>query len=167
MKYLILMALPLGTVLAAAGAVGQQPAADGHAEDAQVAFSKKLAEREASRYEFCLDDDRKKKLSREPNPVFRWSNPLAGQLYGSVYLWTFHGRPEVVMSVHNWYTNRRLQEAETPAGRLRQVRSLVQEFSASKTVREGGSSQLRLLPQPLYRYKASAPDSKRTVYRLS
>jgi hypothetical protein len=47
--------------------------------------------------------------------------------------------------------------ATTPAARLRQMRALAEEFRAEVTDRKG-TSPLRLLTQPLYRYEASRAD---------
>ena len=47
-----------------------------------------------------------------PDSVLKWSNPIAGELYGNVYLWTANGRPEVVASFHRWYSPTRKQAHE-------------------------------------------------------
>ena len=33
----------------------------------------------------------------------RWSNPVEGTVFGDVYIWTRQGRPEVVVSIHNYF----------------------------------------------------------------
>lgn len=43
-------------------------------------------------------------LTLHPEPVLRWSNPIVGEIYGDVFLWTSKGRPEVVSSLHKWYS---------------------------------------------------------------
>lgn len=46
--------------------------------------------------------------------------------------------------------------ADTPVRRLRQMRDLAARFSATKTTREGQTTRdLRLLPQPAYRYESA------------
>jgi hypothetical protein len=50
--------------------------------------------------------------------------------------------------------------AATPAGRLRQLRAMAADFSATKTDRKSISRQLRLLTQPIYRYES--PDHTET-----
>ena len=40
----------------------------------------------------------------KPDPVLKWSNPIAGEVYGDVFVWTSKGRPEVVASLHKWYS---------------------------------------------------------------
>ena len=59
----------------------------------------------ASRYEFGLvDGDKNIPLQRHPKSILRWSNPVAGELYGNVFVWTHEGRPEVVGSLLQWYS---------------------------------------------------------------
>jgi hypothetical protein len=45
--------------------------------------------------------------------------------------------------------------ADTPAGRLRQLRAMAAEFSATKTDRKAVGRPLRLLTQPVYRYESA------------
>ena len=47
--------------------------------------------------------------------------------------------------------------ADTPAGRLRQMRAMAAEFSATKKDRKALSRPLRLLTQPVYRYESIDP----------
>lgn len=42
--------------------------------------------------------------------------------------------------------------------RLREMRSFAEQVTSEKTTREGDIRQLRLLPQPLYRYEGTHPD---------
>lgn len=48
--------------------------------------------------------------------------------------------------------------AQSAAQRLSQMRELAREFSASTTNRSDRRLELRLLPQPLYRYESTDPD---------
>jgi hypothetical protein len=41
------------------------------------------------------------KLHREP--LLRWSNPIAGSVYGEVFLWTAGDRPAAIASIYRWY----------------------------------------------------------------
>jgi hypothetical protein len=43
-------------------------------------------------------------LTLQPEPVLTWSNPIVGEIYGDVFIWTLKGRPEVVGSLHKWYS---------------------------------------------------------------
>ncbi len=66
-----------------------------------------------------------------------------------------------------WSTDRRGVEfkpipgadapADTPARRLRQMRTLAAEFSAMETTRDAIVRKLRLLTQPVYRYESTDP----------
>jgi hypothetical protein len=48
--------------------------------------------------------------------------------------------------------------ADSVAGRLRQLRTLAKEFSASETTRANITRELRLLTQPIYRYQSTNLD---------
>jgi hypothetical protein len=48
--------------------------------------------------------------------------------------------------------------AKNPAQRLRQIRALALEFSANETDRKGVEREIRLLPQPIYRYENTQGD---------
>jgi hypothetical protein len=48
--------------------------------------------------------------------------------------------------------------ADSPAARLRQMRALAAQFSANHTTPEGVTRELRLLTQPVYRYRDTGPD---------
>lgn len=41
---------------------------------------------------------------RHPEPILRWSNPTAGEVYGDIYLYTHHGRPVSMVSFYRWIT---------------------------------------------------------------
>ena len=47
-----------------------------------------------------------------PEPILKWSNPIAGSLYGDVFIWTSKGRPEVVGSFVEWYAPFKSREVE-------------------------------------------------------
>jgi hypothetical protein len=135
-------------------------------------------------------------LVLEPKSLLQWSNPVSGSFHGSVFVWTTHGRPEVVASIYKWYSltphlgvelhslasspvtamragqpewtpNRAgvdvkpvpgaPEPAASPTQRLRQMRELAKEFTASETDRNGVTRELRLLTQPLYRYQSTDP----------
>lgn len=48
--------------------------------------------------------------------------------------------------------------ADSPAARLRQMRTLAQEFTGRQTTREGVKRDMRLLAQPIYRYENTKGD---------
>lgn len=43
-------------------------------------------------------------LTLQPEPILKWSNPVVGSIYGDVFIWTDHGRPEAVASIYRFYT---------------------------------------------------------------
>jgi hypothetical protein len=58
--------------------------------------SARKVEELAGRYEFYADAGRKAKCERHPKPLLAYTNPVRGQVYGKVYVWTHQGRPEVI-----------------------------------------------------------------------
>jgi hypothetical protein len=86
-----------GLVLLTAAASGIRSAEDDDRESA------KRVEELAGRYEFSTADP-KVKLERHPKPVLKYTNPVRGQVYGNVFVWTHHGRPEVIGAVFDFRT---------------------------------------------------------------
>ena len=41
---------------------------------------------------------------RHPEPVLRWSNPTAGEVYGDIFVYTQVGRPMCMISYYRWFT---------------------------------------------------------------
>lgn len=152
---------------------------------------------EAERYAFDYSNRESTKPKLQSKPILRWSNPVVGTIYGNVFVWTKHGRPEVVASIYRFFEPyvefsaefhslsrqpftgsrdgqtvwtsskagvkyKRLtgapNVATTRLGRLRQMRALVQEFRAVQTDIESVKRNLRLLPQPAFRYAEVADD---------
>lgn len=58
----------------------------------------------AKAYEFELAGEPPRKLTFHPDSLLRWSNPVAGEVYGDVFVWTRDGRPELIGSFHQWYS---------------------------------------------------------------
>jgi hypothetical protein len=50
----------------------------------------------ARQYEFFADRERKTKFELQPKPLLTYSNPVRGDVHGSVFVWTRNARPEVV-----------------------------------------------------------------------
>lgn len=162
-------------------------------EQKQISEALRLTTEAAKHYEFLPEGDSPNMLKLEPRPVLRWSNPVAGTIYGNVFVWTDDGRPEVIASFLKWYspfthsshefhslssrtfTARRdgtvvwrpsragvewkpvpdaPEPAATVAQRLLQLRRIAREFSVHKTDRERAQRTMRLLPQPIYRYRS-------------
>jgi hypothetical protein len=64
----------------------------------------KLSHAAAATYELQRADERGSQLKLRPEPVLRWSNPVRGEIYGGVYLWSQDGRPEIAASIFKWYS---------------------------------------------------------------
>jgi hypothetical protein len=78
----------------------QVPApADTNAEAARL-----LTMQAAQEYQFLVDDASQRPLTLQPTPILRWSNPVVGEIYGNVFVWTDSGRPAVVGSFLKWFS---------------------------------------------------------------
>ena len=62
-----------------------------------------LARREAATYELRLETDGAP-LELHPEPVLQWSNPVVGEIYGGIFLWTSGGRPAAAAAIFKWYS---------------------------------------------------------------
>ncbi|HVX09979.1 MAG TPA: hypothetical protein VHC22_02140 [Pirellulales bacterium] len=49
---------------------------------------------QAAACEFYLDDERRQRLKLQEKPLLTWTN--AEKFMGAVFIWTFHGRPEMI-----------------------------------------------------------------------
>ncbi|HET6424071.1 MAG TPA: hypothetical protein VFG20_10335 [Planctomycetaceae bacterium] len=43
-------------------------------------------------------------FQRQPEPILRWSNPTAGEVYGDIFLYTHRGRPACLASYYHWFS---------------------------------------------------------------
>jgi hypothetical protein len=59
---------------------------------------KEIYHHDAAEYTIYRDSAKKEKLELRDEPVYVWTNVLREQ-YGSVFVWTWHGRPEVICSI--------------------------------------------------------------------
>ncbi len=153
--------------------------------------------REASAYNFFLDDQKRQELKLRREPVMRWTSD--GDYNGEVYVWTDHGAAAIVGCVfsgpqgtdarrimHEFHSlapnplyrgegggtgwlpqepGMKLEPlagtpepANTQARRLTQMRDLARRFTA-QVQREKSKWEMRLMPQPIYRYERSDQDS--------
>jgi hypothetical protein len=62
-----------------------------------------FASKEASAYTIRLPGS-DQPLTLQPEPVLKWSNPVIGTVFGDVFIWTDHGRPEAVASIYRFYS---------------------------------------------------------------
>lgn len=86
-----------GLMLAPA-AMAQEPAAGGARPNSEQLLALHL--QDAASYSIYRDAARTEPLELRREPIYRWSNPTrVGGQDGDVFLWTYHGRPEVVASI--------------------------------------------------------------------
>jgi hypothetical protein len=186
------------------GVLAQEKPAVG-SEKGQVAKFKRerlleIYSQEAESYTIYRDSSRKEKTELRHEPVYVWTNPVRDGQDGAVFVWTCHGRVEVVGSFfsfpaigprklfhefhslslsmldvsrpgsHTWNWTPEApgielapiagapQPARSAPLRIAQMRALSRQFSASTRDDTENRWQLRLLPQPLYRYDDSDSD---------
>lgn len=153
---------------------------------------------DAAEYSIYRDTERLEKLELRPEPIYVWTNAVLGQ-DGSVFVWTWHGRPEAIGSIFSFPAQAKgkrgimhefhsvstatlvpqraslnlwqpqsglvlepLPGAPKPADnarqRLFQLRELSRGFTAKSVDLESRTWELRLLPQPLFRYQSTDLD---------
>ena len=66
--------------------------------------SAKRVEELAGRYDFFADSDMNTKFERHQEPLLKYTNPVRGQVYGNVFVWTHLGRPEVIGAIFDYRT---------------------------------------------------------------
>src|SRR5260370_21195212 len=92
-------------------AIGGDPATDGagSADDKlRVQESTRRILDLARKYEFYADGQQRTKLELQSQPVLTYSNPVQGEVYGNVYVWTDHGRPKVVGAIFDFRSEDRM-----------------------------------------------------------
>ena len=72
--------------------------------DANASDALRITTAAAKLYEFELTSETPRKLDFQPQSILRWSNPVAGEIYGNVFVWTLSGRPTVIGSIYQWYS---------------------------------------------------------------
>jgi hypothetical protein len=97
-------------VLAVTGSRAQNPA-DTPANRENIEAALKLTQAAAAEYEIRVGED-DKPLELQSEPVLKWSNPVAGEIHGNVYLWVRDGRPLAVASLHKWFSPKTDMEHE-------------------------------------------------------
>jgi hypothetical protein len=74
------------------------------AERAAAAHEEAL--KEVRKFAFYFADDRQRELLRKAEPVLRYTNPLRGEVYSTVFVWAHQGRPEAIGSISQWHSPR-------------------------------------------------------------
>src|SRR5262249_24962076 len=93
-RTLLRVAMIVTPLFAMAVALRAGPREDGKSRaDEFLAF----ARREAASHTMRHGSDGRPLVLRA-EPVLKWSNPLVGEIYGEVFVWTSMGRPDVVWS---------------------------------------------------------------------
>lgn len=82
----------------------QTPAPASETEAARATEAAALAKDAASKYRFIIEGSKPTALTLVPKPLLQWSNPVAGSIHGSVFVWNAaSGRPEMVASIYKWF----------------------------------------------------------------
>jgi len=84
------------------------PQAVGDDEPVPLADSTQRVLELAKKYEFFASSDRKVAYTLRPKPLLSYSNPVRGDVYGNVFVWTLAGRPEVVAAVFDFRSEDKL-----------------------------------------------------------
>ena len=88
--------------------MGPAEAEDGRLEasetEARVADALRTTTDAARQYDIQIAGSSPRTLRLHPASILKWSNPVAGEVYGNVFLWTDQGRPQVVGSLFQWYS---------------------------------------------------------------
>jgi hypothetical protein len=72
----------------------------------------RLALAEAKAYEFRLGKKDGPRLELVEKPILKWSNSYEAAVFGSAFVWTHAGRPEVVACIFKFYTTKVSFDAE-------------------------------------------------------
>jgi hypothetical protein len=72
--------------------------------ETEAAETGRFARDEAGKWDLFVEAPKRTKLDLHPEPVLRWSNPAVGRVYGSVFVWTYGGRPVAVASFYRWFS---------------------------------------------------------------
>jgi hypothetical protein len=95
--------------LALAARAAQPPAAPQKEElTGNAAKAAEFAAAEAPRYDIRHADKGKQAFKLLDKPVLRWSNPIRGEVHGSVVLWTNNGCPEAAASIYQFFERKQL-----------------------------------------------------------
>ncbi|WP_182866926.1 hypothetical protein [Stieleria mannarensis] len=86
------------------GAMAETPQEDSSATGDRVHQTLRISTQAARQYEFEVAGTPPRKLDLHPSSILNWSNPVAGEIYGNVFLWTDRGRPHVIGSIFQWYS---------------------------------------------------------------
>ncbi|NLS95240.1 MAG: hypothetical protein GXX96_24040 [Planctomycetaceae bacterium] len=86
----------------ASPSTAQAPKTEDDSQSQNAREADALTRAEAKQWTFAAKNGDEFKLV--PSSVLHWDNPIDGELYGNVFVWTDKGRPAVVASILKWYT---------------------------------------------------------------
>ena len=86
----------IGLIAVAGTLCGTAAAGDDDRESA------KRVEELAGHYDFFADAGVKTKFERHREPLLKYTNPVRGEVYGNVFVWTHQGRPVVIGAVFDY-----------------------------------------------------------------
>jgi hypothetical protein len=98
-------------VTAVALILAADPAVEGLRAVDEKVRARRSAERVlelARRYEFFADAEQKQKLELQSKSLLTYSNPVQGEVYGDVFVWTYSGRPEVLGAIFDFRSEHRM-----------------------------------------------------------
>jgi hypothetical protein len=100
----------VAAVVVVAATPAQEPKAPAEKEvlSGNVLKAAEFAAAESQRYDIRHADGGKQPLTLLKQPVLRWSNPLRGEIHGSVVLWTNGGCPEAAASIYQFFHRKQL-----------------------------------------------------------
>ena len=121
---------------------GQQVDEAGQDATRQAAARLAIMKSEAARYDFLDAPGGKDKAVQHPEPLLRWTNPVAEEEDAALFLWTRDGRPEAVAQFFvrkdNWmheFQSLNLKPPPQSAGTLRRAYMAAYGKSAQRVAR--------------------------------
>lgn len=88
------------------------PGEDVKNSEARAADALKLTREIARAVQMYGGEDRATKLQLVDSPVQQFSNPIAGEFYAQLFIWTNNGRPAAAASILKWYAPRQNLQVE-------------------------------------------------------
>ncbi|QDV46333.1 hypothetical protein Enr13x_62420 [Stieleria neptunia] len=82
----------------------ENPNSDASGTEDRVADALQITTDAARQYDFQVAGTPPRSLRLHDESILKWSNPIAGEVYGNVFLWTDQGRPQVIGSIFQWYS---------------------------------------------------------------
>lgn len=77
-------------------------------EKARVQESAERVLELARKYAFYSDSEKRNRLELQSQSLLAYSNPVEGEVYGNVYVWTDRGRPEVLGAIFDFRSANRI-----------------------------------------------------------